>query len=85
MKKEAYKQLRKKLKDKFTSTTKDYNLAGSIGQWVAQCGITPNKHHTNIICTIHGSVPYCHQEQDRRNVLRYLKHNKFKAFKKDFL
>ena len=84
-KKIAYKQLRKKLQNKFKVTTKDYSLNGSIGQWVEQCGIKPLAAHTNIICTIYGSVPYCYQEQDRQQILLYLETNKFKQFKKDFL
>ncbi len=84
-KKIAYKQLRKKLKNSFAPTTKDYNLNGSIGQWVRQSGIIPNSNHTMIICSIFGSVPYCYQENDRKKILLYLETNKFKQFKKDFL
>ena len=83
--KTEYKELRKKLQNKFKVTTKDYSLNGSVGQWVKQCGMKPSDVHTNIICTIHGSVPYCYQERDRQQILLYLETNKFKQFKKDFL
>jgi len=81
MKKE-YKQLRKKLKNKFDKPRgKDYAIQGSVGMWFEQCGIKPTSKHLNIVCTIFGSVPYPYQEYDRTTIIRFLKHNKYKGYK----
>jgi len=81
--KDSYKELRKKLKDQFdTPQGNNYAVKGSVGLWVKQCGIKPNKLHTQIICNIFGSVPYPYQSQDRKTILKYLKNNKYKDYKK---
>jgi len=85
MSKKAYKELQKKLKNRFKPTTKDYNINGSVGQWVAQSNIKPKPEHTKIICLIFGSVPYCYQESDRKVILNYLKKHKYKEFKRERL
>ncbi len=86
MSKKAYKQLRKKLKNHFTIPKgNNYAVYSSIGLWVKQCGITPKLEHTNIICTIFGSVPYPFQEADRTKILKYLKNHKYKEFKNERL
>ena len=74
----AYKQLRKKLKNKYQkqNTAKGYNIYGSVGDWVTQCGINCKPTHLRIICEIFGSVPYVYQERDRKVILKYLKENK---------
>ena len=81
--KDAYKQLRKKLKDEFnfTNNTKEYHVLSSVGQWVKLSGIRPTKMHTKIICAIMGSVPYPYQQADRTKILKYLKKTKYKEFK----
>ena len=83
--KKSYKQLKKKLLNRFLSgTSREYSVDASVGQWVAQCKIPVNHKHTEIICTIYGSVMYPYQEKDRVIVLEYLKNNKFKDFKHDY-
>ena len=81
--KKAYKQLQKKLKDEFAfaTTALEYYTLASVGQWVKHSGIKPTEAHTQIICKIHGSVPYPYQDKDRAKVLKYLKKNKYKDFK----
>ena len=82
--KDEYKQLRKKLKNEFTKPTKNnYAIYSSVGEWLKQCGIKPNKNHLNIICTIFGSAPYPHQEADRCNIIEYLQDHKYKDFKNE--
>lgn len=82
--KDSYKELRKKLKDHFTAPNngKNYEIGGSVGMWVKQCGINPTAKHTIIICTIFGSVPYPYQSYDRKLILMFLKDNKYKDYKK---
>jgi len=81
--KTAFKQLKKKLENKFDRPSgKDYAIKSSVGLWVSQCEIKPTSNHLNIICTIFGSVPYPYQEADRKKILKYLKKNKYKDFKK---
>ena len=81
--KEAYKELRKKLKDEFNfpNTTNEYNVLGSVGQWIRLSGIKPTEKHTKIICAIMGSVPYPYQQADRTKILTYIKKHKYKEFK----
>ena len=83
--KKAYKQLQKKLKDDFNfpNTKNEYDVLGSVGQWVKLSGMTPTDNHTKIICKIMGSVPYPYQQKDRTKILTYIKKNKYKQFKKD--
>ncbi len=77
-----YKQLRKKLKNKYVKTPGEFMIYSSVGAWVSQCGIKPKPEHLRIICEIFGSVPYVHQEKDRKVILKYLKKNK--KFKRNF-
>ena len=82
--KTAYKELRKKLQNVFSVPKgNDYAIKGSVGLWFTQCGISANSKHLNIVCTIFGSVPYPHQEEDRLIILNYLKKNKYKEYKND--
>ena len=81
MNKKAYKELQKKLKDKFTKPRGEYAIPTVVGTWMAQCNIKPTATHLNIICKIFGGVPYPHQPLDRKVVLKYLKKNKYKKFK----
>ena len=82
--KKAYKELRKKLKNKFVKPKgNDYEINGSVGLWVTQCGIKATSKHTDIICTIFGSVPYPYQELDRKFILYFLRENKYKDFKNE--
>jgi len=83
--KAAYKELRKKLQDSYTPDGRDYRVNSSIGQWVRYSGIKPTLKHTNIICTIFGSVPYVYQPKDRKVILDYLKKHKYKEFKNEKL
>jgi hypothetical protein len=80
--KKTYKELRKKLKDKFVKQQgTSYNINSSLGLWLIQSDIKPTPKHINIICTIFGSVPYPYQAEDRGIILTYLKNNKYKDFK----
>lgn len=81
--KTEYKELRKKLKDKFVKVNGGFNYEAhrSVGLWVSQCGITPTVVHTDIICTIMGHIPFVYQPDDRKKILDYLKGNKYKNFK----
>ena len=76
--KDAYKTLRKKLKNEFTKPKGEYGVPSAVGDWFKQCGIKPTSKHLNIVCTIFGSVPYPHQEKDRKFIVKYLKNNKYK-------
>lgn len=80
--KKAYKQLCKKLNDGFTKSGNSYDINGSVGKWVHQCGIKATSEHTEIICIIFGSVPYPYQQADRKTILKYLKKNKYKDYTK---
>ncbi len=85
MNKEQYKELRKKLKDKFQrSKHMDYEIAGSVGEWLKQCDIIPSTGKLKIICTIFGSIPYPYQEKDRKFIITFLRENKYKDFKKRY-
>lgn len=84
MSKKAYKELQKKLKNKFTRVGSEYGIPSVVGLWFLQCGIIHTSDKLNIVCTIFGSVPYPHQEADRKIVLKYLKKNKYKQFKKTY-
>lgn len=78
MKKE-YKQLRKKLTNKFNPMlpyNNGYETVGNVQHWVKQSGIKYNSNHLKIICLIFGSVPYPYQKKDRKKILKYLKNNK---------
>ncbi len=82
--KKAYKELRKKLKNKFVKPKgNDYAINGSVGLWLHQCGIKPTETHITIIYKIFGSIPYPYQEWDRKFILKYLKNNKYKGFKNE--
>ncbi len=78
--KKAYKQLQKKLKNKFIQSG-EYGVPSAVDEWFKQCKINPTSEHLNIVCTIFGSVPYPHQEKDRLFIIEYLKDNKYKVFK----
>lgn len=84
--KKAYKELRKKLKDDFTKVNSGFNyeIQASVGYWVKQSGIKPTAEHTTIICLIFDAVPYPYQPQDRKEVLDFLKKNKYKDYAKLF-
>ena len=84
MNKKAYKQLQKKLQNKFDKPKYNGEYCGlsSVRLWVKQCGIKPHVDHTRIICKIKGRVPYPYQKADRKFILKYLKKNKYKDFKK---
>jgi len=71
-----------KLKNKYVKTPGEFMIYSSVGTWVSQCGIKPKPEHLRIICEIFGSVPYVHQEKDRKVILKYLKKNK--KFKRNF-
>lgn len=81
--KDSYKELRKKLKNKFDKPNggHNYEAHSSVGVWVKQCGIRPTATHTTIICKIMGHVPFVYVEADRKKILKYLKKNKYKVFK----
>lgn len=83
--KQTYKELRKKLDDAFVNDNREnaYYVVGSVGKWVAQCGMEPTAQHLRIICSIMGSVPYPYQKADRKKILTYLKNNKYKDYKND--
>ena len=81
--KKSYKELKKKLKNKFTRPKGEYSVPSSTGVWFKQCGIKPTPSHLFIVCTILGSVPYPHQESDRLIIITYLNKTKYKAFKND--
>ena len=85
--KKAYKELKKKLKNEFIKkgSGQNYEISGSVGLWVTQCGIKATSDHTNIICTIFGSVPYPYQENNRKFILHFLRENKYKDFKRERL
>jgi len=84
--KKAYKQLQKKLSNKFKRLdSKDYSVLGNVIRWVEQSGIKYNRKHLDIICNIIGSVPYPYQEKDRKVILKYLKNHKYKEFSKKFM
>jgi len=83
--KKAYKQLQKKLKNKFKKTliTNEYSLIEGIKDWLKICNIKPSQKHIKIICKIFDdSVPYPYQESHRLKTLEYLKNHKYKQFKK---
>lgn len=80
MSKKAYKELRKKLKNKWVKPKGEYGLPSAIGAWLVQCDIQPTVEHTNILCRIMGSVPYPHQESDRLILITYLKNHKYKEY-----
>ena len=81
--KAEYKELRKKLKDRFTRINQGngFETICSVGLWVKQCGIVPTAIHTNVICKILGRVPFVYQPDDRKIILSYLKKHKYKDFK----
>lgn len=82
----TYKLIRKRLKNKFVNnTTNDYNIIAAVEDWLSQHKIDPSEGAQTILYKIHGSVPYPYQEEDRSKILSYLRDNKFKQFKKDFL
>jgi len=82
--KDSYKELRRKLRNEFVKPRGDYGVPSSVGVWLYQCAIKPDKYNLSIICKIKGSVPYPHQEVDRLEIITYLKNNKYKQFKKDY-
>ncbi len=49
--KKVYKELQKKLKNTFIKkgVGQNYEIRGSVGYWLVQCGIKPNVLHTLII------------------------------------
>lgn len=81
MNKKAYNELREKLKNKYTKPNKEYGVPSAVSDWLIQCGIKPHVGNLNIICWIMGSVPYPHQEADRKVILKYLKKYTYKEFK----
>lgn len=74
-----YKQLRKKLKNKYCNPfTVDtgYNGIGAIIAWVSQSGITCKAKHVQILVRINdGKLFYPYQKADRKKILKYLKEN----------
>lgn len=75
----AYKQLRKKLKNKFVNPYNyidGYEVMGAIESWVTQCGIKCTDKHVHVLTMMHGGVFYPYQKKDRKKVLKYLKKNK---------
>ena len=75
--KKAYKQLRKKLKNKFDNPFTDgYPLLGGIIEWVRQCDIKCTADHTTLLIRIYGGGFYPYQKKDRKKILKYLKENK---------
>ena len=86
MSKKAYKQLQKKLTDKFIKPNGDgYQIKGGVRAWLEQCGIKKKQRHDCFIITynIFGSVPYPYQKADRKVILKYLKKHSYKDFKND--
>ncbi len=80
MSKKAYKELRKKLKNKFTGSSQ-YGVPSAVLDWIDQSDIDTTLEHLNIVFTIMGSVPYPHQEADRLVIINYLKEHKYGYFK----
>ena len=73
----AYKKLRKLLRNRFVNTTrKEYDIVGSIREWMRQSGIKPTDERVLILVTIYGSAFYPYQKKDRKVILKYLKENK---------
>lgn len=86
MTRDAYNDLRDNLRDKFDLTkTNDYSIMGGVTYWIKQSGIRVQKGHINIVCTIHGSIPYPFQFKDRERVMGYLKTHRFGQFSREFL
>ena len=72
--KKQYKELQKKLKNKFDKPLgNNYPIYSSVGLWLKQCDIDPTEEHLNIIFYIFGAIPYPYQESDRLEILSYLK------------
>lgn len=88
MSKKIYKELQLCLKDSFTAslgkTEHGYNIVKGVADWVKHSDMKPTKTHTDIICDIfNNSIPYPYVDKHRKVILKYLRKNKYKDFKKD--
>ena len=81
--KKAYKELQKRLVNRYLKPKGEYGIPSSVGDWFVQCGIKPTSNHLAIVCKIMGYIPYPHQESDRLIIITYLKKNKYKVYKND--
>ena len=80
--KKAYKQLRKKLKNKYDKPVEsEYSAQRAVKLWVTQSGIKYAPTHLKLLCVIYGAIPHPYQESSRKKILKYLKRNKKYASK----
>ena len=81
--KKTYKELQKKLSDNFTNIQFEYSLIGGIKDWLNTCNIKPTEKHINILCKIFNNyIPLVYKQSHRLEILKFLKNNKYKQFKK---
>jgi len=86
--KKAYKELQANLKNSYSMelgrTEHGYNIMKALHDWVEYCNMKSSDDHITVICRIFDMVvPFPYMKKDRKKILKYLKKNTYKQFKKD--